>query len=195
MSRAGHLLLLVWLAYVAIIDMRHREITNWATVPPLLAVTIWRSLTGGYPIGLAMAFILIAAQWSWAIAPALCGLGFCLWIATPMALDVTIGVWILCFLLWHFDVIGGADAKVVMTLTAVFPDERLAWLLLMSWFGVSMFYLVRKYGRKTPRILLTAGWNLLRLRPLPSSEASVSYSRHPALPAVALAGLVYLVVN
>ena len=156
------LALSAWLIYIAIIDWRTLEVPNWATVPPLLLATLWRVLFGGWPIGLALALVLAGAQWPWALAPALGGLGLCLGLAVPMGLDVTVGVWILCFILWQLGVIGGADAKAVMTLSALFPDERLAWLLLLMWL---------------------AGGVIHRL---------LKHKYHPALPAVALAGLGYL---
>ena len=181
-----------WLAYVAVADLRTVEVTNWATVPPLLAVTAWRALMtdDGYPVGLALALFLIGSQWPTLAAPALAGMVACLTLAAPVGLEVVVAVWVFCFVLWRLGVIGGADAKVVMALTALFPDGRLAWLLLLAWFGLSLVYLVARHGRSVPRSLLQAARGLVKLRVL--SEEEDEKERYPALPAVALAGLAYL---
>lgn len=181
------LALSAWLTALAVQDIRKGEASNWLTVPPLLLVTAWRALTDGWPVGLALALVLAAAQWPRLTLPALAGMGLCLWWAVPAGLETAVGVWALCFVLWRLGVIGGADAKVVMTLAALFPDERLAWLLLLAWFALSVIHLIVRRGRNLPRSLLRAASGLLKLQV--NEGAGI---RCPALPAVALAGLIFL---
>jgi Flp pilus assembly protein protease CpaA len=189
----------VWLIALAVQDVRRGEVTNWATVPPLLAATAWQVLTGGWPIGLALALILAGSQWPSFAVPSVGLMVLCAWFAVPSGLDVALWVWIFVYLLWQIRVVGGADAKVVMVLIALFPDGRLAWLLLLCWFGLSVVYLLHRHGRHAPRALLRAlalsanrrfvvegTKGLVRLQTLKEGD------RYPALPAVALAGLIYL---
>jgi Flp pilus assembly protein protease CpaA len=208
-ARAG---LSAWLTYLAVADLRKGEVTNWATVPPLLAVTAWQALTGGWPLALMLALILIGAQWTPLTVPSVGLMVLCAWFATPLGLDVAVWVWICVYILWQIGrvpgrsraavsggssklptcpagagVIGGADAKVVMALMALFPDGRLAWLLLLCWFGLSVVYLLHRHGRHTPQALLQATKGLVKLQV--SEEEG---ERYPALPAVALAGLIYV---
>jgi hypothetical protein len=176
-----------WLVYLAVADLRKGEVTNWATVPPLLAVTAWWALTGGWPLALMLALILAGSQWLAFAVPSLGLMVLCAWFAAPLGLDVAVWVWIFVYLLWQIRVLGGADAKVVMALTALFPDGRLAWLLLICWFGLSVAYLLHRHGGHAPRALLKATKGLIRLHVVEENDG-----RCPALPAVALAGLVYV---
>lgn len=188
MTLPARLALSAWLCVLAAQDVRRGEVSNWLTVPPLLAVALVRPLLpGGWPVALALALILVAAQWPRLALPALAGLTLCLWWAIPAGLEATVGVWALCFILWRLGVIGGADAKVVMTLTGLFPDGRLAWLLLAAWFLWSVGFLAVRLRGRAPRSLLHAAGGLARL---PVEEETGT--RGPLLPAVALGGLVYL---
>jgi Flp pilus assembly protein protease CpaA len=184
---AVHLAVSAWLVYLAAADLRRGEVSNWATVPPLLAVVAWRSLTGGWPLALALALVLVlaGAQWPWFSAASVGLLVACAWPAAQAGLDVTVGVWALVYVLWQTGVIGGADAKTAMALVAAFPDGRLVWLLLLCWFGLSVVHLLRRHGRRVPRALMQATQAMAGLE-IPEG------SRCPALPAVALAGLVYV---
>ena len=166
-----------WLVYIAVMDIRKGEVTNWATIPPLLAVTAWQALTRGWPLALMLALILIGAQWTPLAVPSVGLMVLCAWFATPLGLDVAVYVWMLVYILWQIGVIGGADAKVVMALMALLPDGRLAWLLLLCWFGMSVVYLLHRHGKHTPQALLKATQGLMRLRI--SEEQG---SRCPALP-------------
>ena len=186
MATAVRVGLSAWLVYIAVMDIRKGEVTNWATVPPLLAVTAWQALTGGWPLALMLALILIGTQWTTLAVPSVGLMVLCAWFATPLELDVAVYVWMLVYILWQIGVIGGADAKVVMALMALFPDERLAWLLLLCWFGLSVVYLLHRHGRRAPQALLKAMKGLVKL------QVSEEGERCPALPAVALAGLIYV---
>ncbi|MBN1979879.1 MAG: prepilin peptidase [Anaerolineae bacterium] len=201
-----------WLVTLAVADLRKGEVTNWATVPPLLAVTTWQVLTGGWPLALMLTLILAGAQWPVFAVPSLGLMALCAWFATPLGLDVAVWVWICVYILWQIGrvpgrsraavsgcrpklptcperagVIGGADAKVVMTLMALFPDGWLAWLLLLCWFGLSVVYLLHRHGKHAPQALLRATKGLVRFQVLEEEG-----ERYPALPAVALAGLIYV---
>jgi Flp pilus assembly protein protease CpaA len=176
-----------WLITLAVADLRKGEVTNWATVPPLLAVTAWQTLTGSWPLGLTLALILAGAQWPVFAVPSLGLMVLCAWLAVPSGMDVAVWVWVFVYVLWLLRVIGGADAKVVMALMAVFPDGRLAWLLLLCWFGLSVVYLLHRHGRHAPQALLKATSGLVRFQVLEEEGG-----RYPALPAVALAGLIYV---
>jgi hypothetical protein len=162
-------------------------VTNWATIPPLSAVTAWQALTGGWPLALMLALILIGAQWTPLTMPSVGLMAGCSWLATLVGREVVMWVWTFVYVLWLLRVIGGADAKVVMTLMALFPDGRLAWLLLLCWFGLSLVYLLHRHGRHTPQVLLRAMKGLVRFQVLEEEG-----KRYPALPAVALAGLIYV---
>jgi len=176
-----------WLVALAVADVRKGEVTNWATVPPLLIATAWQTLTGGWPLALMLALILAGAQWPVLAAPSLGLMVLCAWFATPLGLDVAVWAWAFVYIVWQIGVIGGADAKVVMALVALFPDGRLAWLLLLCWFGLSVVYLLHRHGWRAPQALLKATSGLVRFQVLEEEG-----SRCPALPAIALAGLVYV---
>ncbi len=176
-----------WLVALAVADVREGEVSNWATVPPLLIITAWQVLIGGWPLGLALVLILAGSQWPVFAVPSLGLMALCAWFAIPGGAEVAVWVWTFVYVLWQIGVIGGADAKVVMALAAAFPDGRLAWLLLLCWFGLSVIYLLHRHGRRAPQALLKATKGLVRFQVVEEEG-----ERYPALPAVALAGLIYV---
>ena len=180
---AARLALSAWLVYLAVMDLRKGEVTNWATVLPLLVLTLWRTLIGDWPLGLALALVLTGAQWPAFAVPAVPLLVVCSWLDAELAVAIT--VWSFMYTLWQAGILGGADAKAVMALMALFPDGRLAWLLLLCWAGVSVVYLLRRHGPRALSALPGAAKGLAGRR-MPQGD------RCPALPAVALAGLLYV---
>lgn len=180
------LLLSGWLVYLALADIRHGQVTNWATVPPLLGAVAWRILRGEWVIGLLLALSLAVAQWPQLLPLGVVGAMACLPWATLQGVDTALMVWLLALALWLLDVLGGADVKTVMTLITLFPDARLGWLLLLAWGGLSLMYVLQYHGRSAPRVLLSTLWTIGRLQRRPDVH------RSPALPAAAIGGLLYL---
>ena len=74
--------LALWLGAMSVHDLRTRQVPNWLTLPPLVAVWAWQLAQG---------------RWQ-ALVPIL-----------PL------------YLLWRLNVIGGADAKVLMALFGLWP--------------------------------------------------------------------------
>jgi len=175
-----------WLVYLAVADLRRGEVSNWATVPPLLVATIWRAASGDWTLGVALVVVVVAAECPPTLAGGLllAGMFLCMGPAIRQGVEAALVVWFGVAALWLVGVLGGADAKAVMTLAALFPGERLGWLLLIAWLGQSLFYVIREHGWRTPRVVASALGALARFR-MPESRR-----RAPALPAVALAGLV-----
>ena len=194
-SIPARLVVSAWLIYVAIADIRKGEVSNWLTVPPLLAVVAWRSLTGGYPVGLAFVLLAVGLQWPLLAVPTVGMMGCCIYHAVPMGLEVAIGVWILYAVLYYIGLIGGADAKVVMTLIALYPDGRLAWLLLLLWLGVDVirFTVMRLRRRRSPEIEDATPEKPLEAHGLAASlQLSKNATLVPHLPVIALAGAIHL---
>lgn len=181
---AFRLTISAWLVYLALADIRHGQVTNWATVPPLLGAVAWQTVRGEWTAAVLLVLGLFVAEWPITWPLGIAGI-VAIWPqVTIQGMEATTAVWIVVLVLWLLDVLGGADVKAVMTLMVLFPDPRLAWLLLLAWLGFSLVYVVRRHGRTTPRVLLSTLGKM--------AHPSRSGHRSPALPAVAMAGLVYV---
>jgi Flp pilus assembly protein protease CpaA len=193
MSLPARLVVTAWLIYVAIADIRKGEVSNWFTVPPLLAVVAWRSLTGGYPVGLALAFFLVGLQWQIMAVPSIGLMLMDMWLAVPTGLDVAVGMWMLYAILYYLGLLGGADVKVLMTLIAVYPDGRLAWLLLLLWLGVDVIRLiVVRFRRRWSPAPGDTGQSLEGHGLAAKLQLSKKATLVPHLPIIALAGTIYV---
>lgn len=180
-----NIIISIWLIIIAIQDIRKSEVSNWLTIPPLLIAVTWRTIHGEWATLLLFILILFISEWpvAWPL-----GIAAIVGIWPQIAyqgLETTMVVWIVVLVLWLLNALGGADVKAVMTLTAMFPDSRLAWLILLCWWLLSLIAFVRRYRRSAPRILLAT---LATLSFVKKPEGH----RAPALPALALAGLVFL---
>jgi Flp pilus assembly protein protease CpaA len=179
-------LISLWLIVIAVLDIRRGEVSNWLTIPPLLIATIWRSAHGGWAILILFVMVLFISEWPVAWPLGIAGV-VAIWPQVVIqGMETTAAVWFITLVLWLINVLGGADVKVVMTLMVLFPDPRLAWLLLLSWLGLSLVYVIRQRGQFAPHRFLP----IMREKTALSAFDPARYS--PALPAVALAGSLYL---
>lgn len=170
-----------WLIFLAISDLQNGEAPNWATLPPLFAAVAWRVLVGDWVLGLAL-FLLVCSEWfSPALIPLMAALtAVLMWLAIPQGVEVAIAAWAVLIAFGFMGVLGGADVKAMMALTALFPEGELVWLFILVWIAVNTLYLVYQHGMRTPLVV----WSVL----IGEAEST----RNPALPKVAAAGLIYV---
>jgi hypothetical protein len=177
---ALRLLVSAWLIYLAASDLRRGEAANWATVPPLFAAVAWRVAVGDWILVAALAVVLAVAEWPQLWSLGVAGAAVSMRWAIPQGVEVVVAAWTALLALWSIGVLGGADVKAMMALAALFPDARLAWMLLVAHLALSLIYLVRRHGRGAP----LAVWSV--------ATGARSPTENPALPAVALAGITYV---
>lgn len=174
------LALISWLVIIAIADLQRMEVSNWLTltmvaIGVLAACGQSRSLI---PLAIAALMLILAEiplPW-WSLLPVMVSL----LIVFP-AWEAMIWGWGIAVSLWKSGAVGGADAKVIMALTALIPDMRLVWALVGCWALVDFVRLAIRFRGGMFRRLVRA---------LKGAEGT----RVPALPAFALGGTVYLLV-
>jgi len=179
-----YFLISAWLVIIAVLDIRRGEVSNWLTIPPLLIATLWQAAHGGWAILILFVLVLFISEWpvAWPL-----GIAAVIGIWPEIArqgLETAAVVWIVVLILWVLDVLGGADVKAAMTLAALFPDSRLAWLMVICWWALSMVLFLKRYGRSALRVFAATAVSL--------SRAKAEGHRAPALPALSIAGLVFL---
>jgi len=146
---ATKLVLTAWLAAVAISDLRNSVIPNRLTLPAAAVVMAIR-------LGQTLWYALYSlALWADRSPPDL-RLGqtlFGRWPADPQApwrLGAVLGIWVLLFLLWELNIIGGGDAKLLMGLFALFPTGEFVLVFSALVLVLSLPYLIAKYWRQNP---------------------------------------------
>jgi hypothetical protein len=102
-----------------------------------------------------------------------------------------LGVWLVIFLLWVLRFYGGGDAKVLMFLFALFPTERLLYVLLAMALVVGLPLLWRKYREQN--LVLLAQRAAFRLASGDMSPSDEEWSQaRPYTWLLALSGIVCL---
>jgi len=179
----------VWLVWLSIADIRKGEVSNWLTVPPLLLAVAWQTVRGKWAVAFLFALVMIIAEWpsSWPLGMA--GIAGIWRYVVDQGLEATMMSWMVVLILWFLNVLGGADVKAIMTLMVLFPDSRLAWMLLLSGVMVSFLYAIRHHGKNLPRVL----WATLGTIHRPVADDVTG--KAPAMPVLALAWVTYLFVH
>ncbi len=146
---------LPWLGVATWQDLRTREVSNWLTVPPLIAVTAWRLAHGDVvPAILLIAMLAVDA----CIHNTLVSVGIYslvgVLVAVVTAAPLVAVMWATAYMALRLNMAGGADAKIAMTLITLFPDGRLAGLMLVALFALSVAVAVaRGQVRQTATLL------------------------------------------
>ena len=182
---------LCWLFLVAYQDARKGMVPNWLTVPPLfLSAFLWLA-RGTWSLGLLLAILLIVGEVLDRLhLPAALGIGpaamatAVLAASTPQAVSLVLVAWLCAWVAWTLHLVGGADAKVLMALVALFPDPALVALLAAAQIGWSLYHLVRRYRGQAIKVALAG----ILSRP---TEEDLAVNGVPLLPAYAAAGAAF----
>ncbi len=182
---------LLWLLVVAWQDARKKTVSNWLTVPPLfLSAFLWLA-RGEWSVGIFLVILLIAGEVLDRLhLPAALGIGPAGMMAAFLAANapqdarLILTVWACAWAAWTLHLVGGADAKVLMALVALFPDPALAALLAAAQVGLSIFHLVRRYRGQAIKVALAGALS----RP---TEEDLAANGVPLLPVYAAAGAVF----
>jgi hypothetical protein len=147
---------LPWLGMATWQDLRTHEVSNWLTVPPLIAAVVWGLLHGDVvPVILLIAMLAVDA----CIHGALAGVGIYslvgVLIAIVTAEPLAPVIWAAAYMAVRLNIAGGADAKIAMTLITLFPDARLAAMMLVAPFALSIAVAVeRRQGKQMATLAL-----------------------------------------
>jgi Flp pilus assembly protein protease CpaA len=120
-------LISVWLVVCAVFDWRKREVPNVLTVVPFMLAVLWSAWTGNAPAALlavAMMFVtnldnvpaIVVTLLSSAFAIILSLIIQEINLQNLLPILIIVGI----SLLWYFGGTGGADAKILITLTLLF---------------------------------------------------------------------------
>ena len=180
-------------------DLHTREVSGWLTLPPLLATVTWRAATGGWVL---LATFVVIALFSERIVcqgrgPALAALmaGLvavsCFLPGSP-AYWTLLG-WLAAWLLWEFNVIGGADVKLMMLLVTVYPYPSMFFLILLAKLVAGFIVPAALYGRGVAKRLLSIAFLVLVARQMPDRE-TLEREGLPAVFVYTMSGVGYVLV-
>jgi Flp pilus assembly protein protease CpaA len=179
-----------WLGAAAWQDLRTRQVSNWLTLTPLLYAVAWRASLGDLvPLALLVAVVVID--------PLPPGLRVGMMLAAVMivvrlnpASAVVAATWAVAYSLTQLNVLGPADAKIAMTLIALFPVPTMAWCMAGAVFAVSLGVTVWKHRLATIWVVSSRMRDVLALH-FPS-QAEMESRGFPVAGAFALAFGAYL---
>jgi len=141
------LIVLPWLAFAAILDLRHRSVPNWLTLPGLLGGTLYAAFSGKWELALLVMLLVFTSD-----LPSYIGLGagaalltFFPLVTGNVELIFTGVLMLAVFFLWRLGAIGGADAKVLLALPLFFGSSVLLVVFVAGGlYGIAAFVLHKK---------------------------------------------------
>jgi Flp pilus assembly protein protease CpaA len=193
-----HLALVSLLVVAAAQDLKTKEVSNWLTLFPLVISVVWRTVTGSWITLIAFVIIALFSErivcQGRGMALAGIGVGFLVILFLPdsPAYWIIFG-WLAAWLLWEFNVIGGADVKLMMLLLAIFPDPRMFFLILLAKLVAGLTVPAVLYGRHAAKCLFSAAFSVLATHQLPDRE-TLEQEGLPAAFVYTMAGTAYLIV-
>lgn len=197
-------LVLIWLLVLSWFDYRTRELPHWASTMPLLLVglgrvgyppTDARSLIASSAVFLALMAIVMSDIRPLQITFSVVALVLAFQTHTPVL--VLVGTWIGALLWAQWGFWGEGDAKVVMILSAIWPDIYLVGMLLLALLLGGLGALWRRYGIDTVAVLGRVQAKLLRghVPARQEQEEAASWTYQAGVPWMTLGTAVYLAGN
>jgi Flp pilus assembly protein protease CpaA len=122
------LLLLAWLVTCVVFDLRSRQVPALLTIPPLIISALWRLFQGEWPVVVLVVVLILISDLPWPKwhIPLAC-------LATVLALSIpdtsenfyALLVIFVTWAMWEISVMGGADAKIIISLVLLFGNGLL----------------------------------------------------------------------
>ena len=157
-------LLLGWLGFCVIFDLRSRQVPTLLTVIPLVLAVAWRLFQGGWQLVLLTVVLTLLsdlpqAKWRITVGCIVAIIGISITGSRDMvyAMLVIFAAWAL----WEIGATGGADAKIIIALVLLFADGLLfiPIVLVGGVLGLAALIARRKTIPYTVAITLgTAAW-------------------------------------
>jgi prepilin signal peptidase PulO-like enzyme (type II secretory pathway) len=120
--------LLAWLGACVVCDLKSRQVPVLLTLPMLAIASAWQIAQGGWVLALLVIVLILISDLPWKLARISLSLlvaAIAIKIAgTPDHFIAILAIW-LAWLLWELGAMGGADAKIIITLVLLFGDGRL----------------------------------------------------------------------
>lgn len=197
-----------WAIYLAVVDVRRRTLPHWATTIPVLAIggaalavgagklvfpaalrPLGWSVCDALALGLAFLAVLLSDTAA-AFAPAAAAVGLTAAAGSTQGQTATLG-WLVPLALSRAGVFGAGDAKVIMILLALYPDPRLAGILLAVCGLTGAVLLVSRVGEAAPLLVGRVIRDGLA-GAFPSRTGEEGVIAIPLTPVLAAGALVYL---
>ena len=193
------LALVALLIIAAAQDLKTKEVSGWLTLFPLLVTVAWRVASGGWV--LLVAFVIIALFSERivcrgrvpALATIVTGLAAVFFFLPGSPSYWTLLGWLAAWLLWEFNVIGGADVKLMMLLVTVYPDPGMFFLILLAKLVAGFIVPAALHGRLVAKRLFSAAFLVLAARQMPDRE-TLEREGLPAVFVYTMAGVAYVLI-
>ena len=193
------LALITLLVMAAAQDLKTKEVSGWLTLFPLLVTVAWRVATGGWVLLAAFVSLalfserIVCKSRGPSLAAIVTGLVAIFFFLPGSPAYWTLLGWLAAWLLWEFNVIGGADVKLMMLLVTVYPDPGMFFLILLAKLVAGFIVPAALYGRHVARRLFSAAFLVLAARQMPDRE-TLEREGLPAVFVYTMAGVAYVLV-
>lgn len=141
----------------------------------LVAISIWDVRTARIPNWLTFPVMLAVGAWR---------LYGGMWIVLP--------IWVLIYMIWRVNIIGGGDAKLLMGLFALFPTFEFAFLFSVVVLVVSLPLLYRKHWWRGPAEMAQGVVQRINTGQIFPTQEELHAEGHQYAWTFCLPGLIYL---
>jgi Flp pilus assembly protein protease CpaA len=177
----------LWLVVMIYHDLRQRELPHWGTTVPLVGLGCYSTIDAMLPgqaansliIGLSFLAVLLSDHWLAALPPAIGALAVS-WLQGTVAGQTIVVAWLVALALAKVDVIGAGDAKVVMILTTLYPEPKMALHVALGAAVISGLWLLLKQKENA----LASLWLTLHTK--------TTGTRAPGVPLFGFGALIYI---
>lgn len=146
-----------WLVVCTFFDLKKQEVPNFLTILPLALSSIYAvfSENGIQIVFLIFLFVISDFPKDLRLPCGLIGILFGLYILPQQAF--LFASYFVFWSLWAFEVMGGADVKILMSLLLITQSPSLGWLVLIAGGFLGLVYLIKGRNNFPYTLAITSG--------------------------------------